>query len=227
MENEWEKFEKQLNEYFDDQHPWSCDKLAKRRRRKLFEKPDKDLLYPIHHAVWNNNMFVLKKLVDDFGCDINIPICDYDTVLILAARARSIWEGERIQGTAVSTEFDIFPNIEENPKPNIISYLLDIIYADNPKAINKRDDEHRTVLHHAILHHRTDYVKWLIKAGADIKPITVLKATVLHFACFSPKGDEECLEILQILTPKDKTLDNKLILQKNSDGLTAVCLAAQ
>jgi len=57
-----------LDEYFDDQHPWSCAKSARNRRRSFFQQSDKNLLYPIHHAVLNNNIFVLKTLVDDFHC---------------------------------------------------------------------------------------------------------------------------------------------------------------
>lgn len=56
---------------------------------------------------------------------------------------------------------------------------------------------------------------------------TTLKATVLHFACFSAKKDEECLRMIKLLTSKKELLDNQLILRKNSDGLTAVCSAAQ
>lgn len=57
--------------------------------------------------------------------------------------------------------------------------------------------------------------------------MTTLKATVFHFACFSAKQDEKCLEMIKILTSKKGTLYNQFVLQKNSDGLTAVCLAAQ
>ncbi len=56
---------------------------------------------------------------------------------------------------------------------------------------------------------------------------TTLNATVLHFACFSVKTDEQCLEMMKILVPKPEESDHQLVLQKNSDGLTAVCLAAQ
>ena len=59
---------KKLDEYFDDHHSCSCAKSALRRRRDFFQQSDTKLLHPIHHAVLNNNMFVLRKLVDDFGC---------------------------------------------------------------------------------------------------------------------------------------------------------------
>jgi hypothetical protein len=57
-----------LNEYFDDQHPDSCVKSALKRRRDFFQQSDTRLLYPIHHAVLNNNLFVLRKLVDKYRC---------------------------------------------------------------------------------------------------------------------------------------------------------------
>ncbi len=56
---------------------------------------------------------------------------------------------------------------------------------------------------------------------------TTLKATVLHFACFSAKDDKQCLEMIKMIVSKSKDVDNQLVLQKNSNGLTAVCLAAQ
>ncbi len=56
---------------------------------------------------------------------------------------------------------------------------------------------------------------------------TTLKATVLHFACFSARKDEQCLEMIKIFVPEPEDSDHQLVLQKNSDGLTAVCLAAQ
>jgi hypothetical protein len=59
---------RKLNEYFDDQHPYSCAKSALKRRRDFFQQSDTNLLHPIHHAVLNNNLFVLRKLVDEFGC---------------------------------------------------------------------------------------------------------------------------------------------------------------
>ncbi|CAF3701144.1 unnamed protein product [Adineta steineri] len=215
---EWENFEKKLNEYFDDQHPYSCGSSAHKRRRKFFQQPDTNLFYPIHHAVLNNNLFILKKLVDDYGCDINIRTLDYDTVLMLAARAESIWKSEA-----------------EGKQPKMIEYLLEKISTGNAKAINKTDDEYRTALHHAILHRRFDYMKWLIKHGADINVKTLLKATALHFACFSAKNDGECLRMLKILykKPEDSTnelvrqKDSELARQKDSDNLTAICIAAR
>ena len=62
---------------------------------------------------------------------------------------------------------------------------------------------------------------------------TTLRATALHFACFSAKNDGQCLEMIKILVPqsekskKQLDLQNQLVLQKNCDGLTAVCQAAQ
>ncbi|CAF4113532.1 unnamed protein product, partial [Adineta steineri] len=191
---EWKNFEKKLNEYFDDQHLYSCGSSAHKRRRKFFEQPDTNLFCPIHHAVLNNNLFILKKLVDGYGCDINISTLDYDTVLMLAARAGSIWESSP-KGT----------------KPEMIEYLLQKISTGNEKAINEQDDEYRTAVK------------------------TLLKATVLHFACFSAKDDEECLGMLEILYKKPKGFDNVLvrqgdsefIRQKDSDNLTAICIAAR
>ncbi len=56
---------------------------------------------------------------------------------------------------------------------------------------------------------------------------TTFKATVLHFACFSAKDDKQCLKMIKMFVSKSKGVDNQLVLQKNSDDLTAVCLAAQ
>jgi hypothetical protein len=64
----WKSFKAKLDEYFDDNNPWSCAKSALERRKSFFKQSDKNLLCPIHHAVLNNNIFVLKKLVEDFHC---------------------------------------------------------------------------------------------------------------------------------------------------------------
>jgi len=56
---------------------------------------------------------------------------------------------------------------------------------------------------------------------------TTLKATVLHFACFSAKDDKQCLEMIKMIVSKSKDVDNQLVLQKNCDGQTAVCIAAR
>ncbi|CAF3996479.1 unnamed protein product [Adineta steineri] len=189
-EVEWENFEKKLNEYFDDQYPYSCD--------------------------------------------INISTLDYDTVLMLAARAGSIWESSP-KVRVLPTQFHIFLNSKKGTKPKMIEYLLQKISTDNEEAINEQDDEYRTALHHAILHRRTDYMKWLIEYKADVNVKTLLKATVLHFACFSAKNDEECLIMLKILykEPEDskneivRQKDSELARQKDSDNLTAVCIAAR
>ena len=50
---------------------------------------------------------------------------------------------------------------------------------------------------------------------------------MLHFCCFSAKNDDECLTMLNILSEKVERFDDEFVLQKNSDGLTAVCFAAQ
>src|SRR5690349_17020991 len=55
----------------------------------------------------------------------------------------------------------------------------------------------------------------------------MLNATVLHFACFSAKDDAECVKMIEVLTSGSKYFNNQIVLQKNHDGLTAVCTAAR
>lgn len=89
---------------------------------------------------------ILYRICFLLYADINTRTCDYDTVLILAARARSIWETSRNRVTVVSVLFHIFSNTKQDSKPEIIDYLLHKIYAGEVKAINERDDEHRTAV---------------------------------------------------------------------------------
>ncbi|CAF1286521.1 unnamed protein product [Adineta steineri] len=144
---------------------------------------------------------------------INIRTFDYDTILILVAQAESIWKS--------STENSDSPSTNERKIPEFVEYLLTKVYRGNMKAIDARDDENRTALHHAILHGRWDYMKRLIKLKADVEVKTMLKATVLHFICRRAKDDSECCEMLTFLFEERKCLDSKFLLQKNTEGLTA------
>jgi hypothetical protein len=65
-----------LGDYFDDKQPLTgCGQYFKRqRRRKFFEQPDTNLLCAIHHAVLHNNLYVLKQLVDQWGCGKNVDL---------------------------------------------------------------------------------------------------------------------------------------------------------
>ncbi len=74
----WKKLLEKLDEYFDDEKSsTSCGKFFKRGRRKeFFEEPDTNLFCAIHHAVLHNNLYVLKQLVDKYGCGKNTdPVC--------------------------------------------------------------------------------------------------------------------------------------------------------
>ncbi|UJR19978.1 hypothetical protein I4U23_023112 [Adineta vaga] len=224
--DEWPKFEKKLDEYVIDQYSCLCVQSAHKRKRKFLQQCDKKLLYPVHHAVLNNNQFMFKTLFEDYGCDINIRTLDYDTVLILAARARSIWEPQTEKNVSSSQPVTSSNTDLSDKKTDLIEYLLNKVYGGNVNAIDAYDDEHRTALHHAILHRRWDYMVRLIDFGADIKIKTTLKATVLHLVCFWAKDDRECCTQLKILFKKLGQPYNQFILQKDTDGLTAVCIAA-
>jgi hypothetical protein len=69
----WRNLLKKLEKYFDDKKPLTrCGQYFKRqRRRKFFEQPDTNLLCAIHHAVLHNNLYVVKTLVDKYGCGKN------------------------------------------------------------------------------------------------------------------------------------------------------------
>jgi hypothetical protein len=56
---------------------------------------------------------------------------------------------------------------------------------------------------------------------------TTLGATVFHFACFSAKDDDQCLEMIKIFAEKPTELDEQLLFQKNYDDQTALCRAAE
>ncbi|CAF0926128.1 unnamed protein product [Adineta steineri] len=157
---------------------------------------------------------------------INIRTVDYDTVLILAARVGSIWESS-IENHVSSSQPNASPSTNQTKARELIEYLLKKISTGNAEAINEHDDEYRTALHHAILHRRWDYMKRLIDFGADVKVKTTLNATVLHFVCFSAEDDKECCEMLKYLFENTKCSDSQFVLQKNTDNLTAVCIAAQ
>jgi hypothetical protein len=69
----WKKLLEKLEEYYDDKNPLtSCGRSFKRdRQRKFFEQPDTNLFCAIHHAVLHNNLYVVKKLVNKYGCGKN------------------------------------------------------------------------------------------------------------------------------------------------------------
>jgi hypothetical protein len=76
LDKAWKTLLENMQEYFDDKISWPlCGKsLKQRRREKFFEKPDKNMLCAIHHAVLHNNVFVVQQLVDEHDCGKRISV---------------------------------------------------------------------------------------------------------------------------------------------------------
>jgi hypothetical protein len=73
----WTNLSTKIDAYFDDETSSTvCGKYSSRnqRRRKLFERPDQNLLCAIHHAVLHNNLFVVKKLVEEYSCGKHVDL---------------------------------------------------------------------------------------------------------------------------------------------------------
>jgi hypothetical protein len=55
---------------------------------------------------------------------------------------------------------------------------------------------------------------------------TTLQATPLHFCCFAAKDDDQCQKMMKVLVKKPEDVI-QFVNQKNADGITAVCRAAE
>ncbi|CAF1080228.1 unnamed protein product [Rotaria sordida] len=141
----------------------------------LAQQLDKDKLSILHYVAYYNNLFICCKLVD-LNCDFNIVGKNGETILHIAARSKAIDEDtHRVNIT----------NNSENQQQSLLIYLLS--KTNNKQKplvdINKRDNQGRTALHHAVMSNRIANVKVLLDYEASIIIKDIHQATPLHYAC--------------------------------------------
>ncbi|CAF2737375.1 unnamed protein product [Rotaria sp. Silwood2] len=140
----------------------------------LAQQLDKDKLSVLHYVAYYNNFFI---------CYFNIVGKNGETILHVAARSKTIDE---------DTHRVNISNNSENQQQSLLIYLLS--KTDNKQKplvdIDKRDNQGRTALHHAVMSNRIANVKVLLDYEATITIKDIRQATPLHYACrFNRKND--------------------------------------
>ncbi|CAF1313188.1 unnamed protein product [Adineta ricciae] len=140
----------------------------------------------LHYAVFNNNTFVCNKLTDEthgdirFRCDVNILTGNSENVLHIATRSNLLWQTLSLSNKSRETH-----GTKDNQPALIPSIICTLV--DRGVDINHADDEGRTPLHLAVMENRLEFVKYLLKKGANLYAKTKLYGNVLHFT-FIPNG---------------------------------------
>ncbi|CAF4580342.1 unnamed protein product [Rotaria sp. Silwood1] len=178
---------KHFNENLDSDQIYTKQSLKKKSYFSLLNKKnetiiqvltqqlDKDKLSVLHYVAQYNNLFICSKLAD-LNCNFNIVGKNGETILHIAARSKTIDEDTR--RVTIS-------NHSESQQQSLLIYLLS--KTNNKQKllvdINKRDNQGRTALHHAVMSNRIANVKILLDYEASITIKDIRQATPLHYAC--------------------------------------------
>ncbi|UJR32312.1 hypothetical protein I4U23_019776 [Adineta vaga] len=133
-----------------------------------------ETLHSGHSSTFNKTIRVLAEVLDK----------DNLSVLHYVAYYNNLENGETILHIAARSK-EINNDTERDQSQSLLFYLLTKYQTKHKSLVNidKRDDQGRTALHHAIMSNRIANVKLLLQYRACIAAKDIRQATPLHYAC--------------------------------------------
>ncbi|UJR12513.1 hypothetical protein I4U23_016688 [Adineta vaga] len=155
----------------------------KNSENKVIEKLDENNYSPIHYAVrWNNYYSSNELLNSPYKCNVNLPGCDGQTPLHIAACSSKI-------------EQALQELMNNGRHVSIKESILHLLLRHQKIKINAQDDKGRTPLHHALMRNHTKITEILIQFGANPNTFDIQGATSFHYEYYFRNNERQTQDV--------------------------------